>query len=161
MSAKIYRVELSEKQRKKLKALSSRGKVSARKLNRARILLLADENRPKGAMTDSQIHEILHVSLPTIGRVRRQFVADGVEGAVDEKPRSGGPPKFTGDQKAKVTALACSTPPQGHSQWSLRLMADRLVELEFVQSITHTSVANILKKTNFLRTSKGNGALVN
>ena len=159
MSAKTYRVELSSKQRKKLKALSSRGKVSARKLNRARILLLADENRPKGAMTDAQIEEILNVSLSTIGRVRRQFVADGLEGALNEEPRPGRPIKFTGEQKAKVTALACSTPPQGHSQWSLRLMADRLVELEFVDSITHTSVANILKKTNFPHTSKGNGAL--
>lgn len=149
MSAKIYIVQLSDKQRKKLKAFSRRGKVSERKLNRARILLLADENRPKGAMTDAQISEILHVSLTTIGRIRRQFVAGGLDRALDEKTRSGRPVKFTGDQQAKATALACSTPPQGHSQWSLRLIAERLVELEFVDSITHTSVANILKKTNW------------
>ena len=152
MSAKKYKVELSRKQRKKLKALSSRGKVEARKLNRARVLLLADVNRPKGAMTDAMIHQILDVSLATIGRIRRRFSTDGLCGAIDEKPRPGRPLKFAGDHRAKITALACSTPPQGYGQWSLRLLADRVVELEFVESIAYTSVRNILKKTNCLLT---------
>ena len=149
MSAKQYIVELSIKQRKKLNALSSRGKVAARKLNRARILLLADCNRPKGAMTDVAINQILDVSLATIARIRRRFATAGLCAAIDEKPRSGRPVKFYGEQRAKVTALACSTPPEGHGQWSLRLIAERLVELEFVESIAYTSVRNILKKTNF------------
>lgn len=152
MSAKKYRVQLSDKQRKRLKGLSKRGKVHARTLNRARILLLADENRPKGAMTDASIHEILHVSQPTIGRVRQRLFTDGLDAAIEDKPRPGRPPKFSGSQRAEVTALACSTPPEGNSQWSLRLMADRLVELEFVESISYTSVRSILKKTNFPRT---------
>ena len=141
MSAKKYQVELSDKQRKKLKALSSRGKVSARKLNRARILLLADRNRPKGPMTDAQIHQILDVSLATIARIRQQFSTAGLAAAIDEKPRSGRPIKFSGHHRAKVTALACSTPPEGNSRWSLRLLADRLVELAFVESIAYTSAA--------------------
>ena len=151
MSAKKYQVELSRKQRKQLKALSSRGNVSARKLNRARVLLLADENRPKGPMTDAMIHQILDVSLSTIARIRRQFSTDGLSEALDEKPRPGRPIKFGGDQRAKVTALACTTPPEGNSQWSLRLIADRVVELEFVESISYTSVRTILKKTSYRR----------
>jgi transposase len=152
MSAKKYPVELSPKQRKKLKALSSRGKVSARKLTRARILLLADRNRPKGAMTDLQIHQILDVSLATVARIRRRFATSGLSAAIDEKPRSGRPIQFTGDQRAKVTALACSMAPEGQGQWSLRLLADRLVELEFVETISYRTVGHILKKTNFPRT---------
>ena len=151
MSAKKYQVELSQKQRKQLKALSSRGNVSARKLNRARVLLLADGNRPKGPMTDAQIHQILDVSLSTIARIRQQFSTDGLSAALDEKPRPGRPIKFAGDQRAKVTALACSTPPEGNSQWPLRLIADRVVELEFVESISYTSVRNILKETSYRR----------
>jgi transposase len=146
MSAKKHRVKLSAKQRKKLKAFSKRGKVSARKLNRVRILLLADENRPKGTMTDSQIAEILLVSEATIARIRKQFCAEGLSAAIDEKPRSGRPHQFSGEDRAKVTALACSTPPEGNGQWSLRLMADRLVTLEFVESIAYTTVRTILKK---------------
>lgn len=151
MSAKKYQVELSRKQRKQLKALSSRGNVSARKLNRARVLLLADGNLPKGPMTDAMIHQILDVSLSTIARIRRQFSTDGLSEALDEKPRPGRPIKFGGDQRAKVTSLACTTPPEGNSQWSLRLIADRLVELEFVESISYTSVRNILKETSYRR----------
>jgi len=150
MSAKKYKVELSEKQRKRLKALSSRAKVEARKLNRARILLLADGNRPKGQMTDATINEILGVSQPTIARTRRKFSTEGLDAALCEAPRSRRPRKFSGEQRAKVTALACTTPPQGHGQWSLRLLADRLVELEFIESISYGTVSNILKKTNFL-----------
>ena len=159
MSAKKYQVKLSEKQRKRLKALSSRGKVEARKLNRARILLLADSNRPKGQMTDAQIHEILFVSLATIARTRRRFSTCGLDAALCEAPRSGRPRKFSGEQRAKVTALACTTPPEGNGQWSLRLLADRLIELEFVESISYRTVSNILKKTNFLLISSANGVL--
>ena len=105
MSAKKHQVELSQKQRKQLKALSSRGNVSARKLNRARVLLLVDQNRPKGAMHDVMIHQILDVSLSTIARIRQQFSTDGLSDALDEKPRPGRPIQFEGDQRAKVTAL--------------------------------------------------------
>ena len=161
MSAQKYQVQLSEKQRKQLKRLSRRGKVSTRTLSRARILLLADENRPKGKKTDAEIHEILDVSQSTIVRVRRQFVTDGLSVALEEKPRCGRPVKFSGTHRAQVTALACSNPPEGRNKWSLRLIADQLVELDFLESISHETVGVILKKTNSSLISKSSGASAN
>ena len=149
MPAKKHRVQLSKKQRKQLKRLSRHGKVEARKLSRARILLLADENRPKGGLTDAQIHDLLDVSGSTVVRVRQRFGNSGADAAITDKPRSGRPTKFSGEHRAKVTAIACSTPPEGRSQWTLRLIADRLVQLEEVETISHQTVKRILKNTNF------------
>ena len=148
MPKKKYRVQLSPTQREELKQLTRSGEDKARKLNRARILLLADENRPKAALTDAQIAEVLNISQPTVGRVRRRFTTSGVDAALAEEPRSGRPPKFSGKNRAEITAIACSDPPQGRSRWSMRLIADRLVELEMVETISHQSVFNVLKKTN-------------
>ena len=148
MRAYKHQVVLSPKQRKRLKALSQRGKVSARKLTRAHILLLADQNRPQGAMNDNQIHQILNVSQSTVIRLRKRFATCGLEAAIEELSRCGRPLKFDGYQRAQVTALACSTPPEGHSHWSLRLLADQLVELDLVEAISHETVGVILKKTN-------------
>ncbi len=161
MAAKKYRVALSQKQRKKLKSLSRRGKVNARKLTRARILLLADENRPKGPKTDALIADLLDSSPSTIVRVRKQFVTLGLDAALEEKPRSGRPVKFSGAQRAAVTAIACSVPPDGYGKWSLRLMADKLVQLDYVETISHETVGVILKKTNFPPTSRSSGVLAN
>ena len=143
-----YQVALSPAQRKQLQALCERGTISARKLARARILLLADQNRAQGAMVDHQIHEVLHVSQTTIIRVRKKFATCGLAAALEELSRSGRPLKFNGYQRAQITALACSQPPEGHSQWSLRLLADRLVELDIVDDISYETVGGILKKTN-------------
>ena len=148
MPAYKYQVVLSPKQRKRLKALSQRGQVSARKLTRARILLLADQNRPQGAMNDNQIHHILNISQATIIRVRKKCATSGLEAAIEELSRCGRPLKFDGHQRAQITALACSEPPPGHSQWSLRLIADRLVELDVVEDISHETVGVVLKKTD-------------
>ena len=148
MPAYKYRVALSPGQRNQLKALCRCGEISARKLARARILLLADQNRPKGAMSDHQIHEVLDVSQGTIIRVRKKFATGGLESALEELPRSGRPLKFNGYQRAQITALACSDPPEGHSQWSLRLLADRLVELNIVEDISYETVGILLKKTD-------------
>ena len=148
MPAYKHQVVLSPNQRKRLKALSQRGKVSARKLTRAHILLLADQNRPQAAMNDTQIHQILNVSQSTVLRVRKRFATCGLEAAIEELSRCGRPLKFDGYQRAQVTALACSSPPEGHSHWSLRLLADQLVELDLVEAISHETVGVILKKTN-------------
>ena len=148
MRVQKYKVVLSAKQRKRLKALSQRGQVSARKLARAHILLLADQNRPQGVMNDNQIHQILNVSQATVIRVRKKFATCGLEAAIEELSRCGRPLTFDGYQRAQVTALACSTPPEGQSQWSLRLLADQLVELGVVEAISHETVGVILKKTN-------------
>jgi len=148
MQEKKYRVQLTEKQRKELINLTRRGKSNARQLTRARVLLLSDENRPKGRMTDLEISEIFSVSLSTIHRIRRQFIHEGLRSTLTEKPRSGRPREFTGKDAAKVTALACSEPPEGHAKWSLRLIADKAVELEYVEAISYQTVSNILKKND-------------
>ena len=129
MPAYKHKVILSANQRNRLESLSKRGQVSARKLARAHMLLLADQNRPQGAMNDNQIHQILNVSQATVIRVRKKFATCGLEAAIEELSRCGRPLTFDGYQRAQITALACSTPPEEHSQWSLRLPADQLVEI--------------------------------
>jgi transposase len=158
MGKKKYVVKLSKKQQKKLRHLTRKGESKARQLTRARVLLLSDENRKKGALSDDQICDILDVSLATIHRIRRQFATEGLDAALAEKPRSGRPKVFLGRDAAKITALACSDPPEGYGKWSLRLLADKVVQLEYVESISYVTVFNILKKTNCLHILKNNGA---
>lgn len=160
MGKKKYVVKLSKKQQKKLRHLTRKGEAKARQMTRARVLLLSDENRKKGAKSDDQICDILDVSLSTIHRIRRQFVEEGLHAALEEKPRSGRPKVFSGKDAAKITALACTDPPEGHARWSMRLLADKVVELGYVESISYVTVFNILKKTNFLPTSKSSGVSV-
>jgi transposase len=146
---KKYRVKLSTAQREILKELSSSGTIKVRAYKRARVLLLSDENRAGGAKPGSQIAEEVDLSLATVQRVRRQFVEQGLEAALSEKPRTGAPRKFTERDRAKITALACAKPPQGHARWTLRLLAEKMVELELIESISHDTVDKVLKKTNF------------
>lgn len=157
MPAKKYRVMLSKEQRKKLEDLTRRGTVSVRKYKRARVLLLADESREQGAKKDEEIAELVNTSISTSHRVRRRFVEEGLEAALTEKPRPGKPRTFSGRDRAAVTALASSEPPEGQARWSLRLLADKLVELEIVDDISHQTVRDILKKTNFSLTSNDSG----
>lgn len=146
---KIYRVKLSTAQRELLQELSSSGTIKVRAYKRARVLLLSDENRVGGAKPASQIAEEVDLSLATVQRVRRQFVKHGLEAALSEKTRAGAPRKFSERDRAKITALACAQPPQGHARWTLRLLAEKMVELELVESISHDTVDKVLKKTNF------------
>lgn len=125
--------------------MTHHGVISARKLNRARVLLLSDEGHPKGRKTDPEIAEVLGISTATVGHIRRRFVQEGLEAALNEKPRSGRPRQISGSQRAAVTALACSKPPEGYAKWSLRLLADKVVELELIDRISHTKVGDILK----------------
>ena len=106
-------------------------------------MLLADEVRGK---TDEEISDALDVCLATIFNIRRRYCKEGLERAIGEAARSGQPPKFKGKIMAKITAIACSAPPEGHARWSLRLLADHVVELDVVESISYQSVRNILKK---------------
>ena len=145
MSQKRFRVNLNEQERQKLQKIVRSGKDKARKITRCRILLLADGSRGK---TDVEIFDALNVCLATIFNVRRRYCQERLERAMGEGERSGQPPKFKGKAAAKITAIACSTPPEGQARWSLRLLADRIVELNIVDSISHQSVSNILKKTN-------------
>lgn len=149
MSRKQFLVQLSAHERERLQGIIRSGKHKARKITRCRILLLADG--PDGKK-DQEIADALNVSLATIFGIRRRFSQEGLESAISERPRSGQPPKFKGRAAAKITAIACSTPPAGQAKWTLRLLADRAVELKIVDSISHQSVSNVLKKTNSNRT---------
>ena len=140
---KKYRVKLLTGQREILTELTSLGTIKVRVYKRARVLLLSDENREGGVKPDSQIAEEVDVSLATVQRVRREFILGGLEAALSEKPRSGAPRKFKERDRAKITALACTKPPKGHARWTLRLLAEKMVELELVESISH--VLNAIK----------------
>jgi len=137
------KVRLKPKDRALLKQLISKGKEKARKITRCRILLLADVGR-----TDTQIIEALGIARNTIRQVRQRYVVEGLEAAINEQSRPGAPEKFTGAQRAKITAIACSTPPEGHSRWTLRLLADKIVELDIAAAISYKTVERTLKKTN-------------
>lgn len=143
MSRKSYCVKLSEHERQNLQKIVESGKDKARKITRCRILLLADKGK-----TDQEISDALGVCLATIFNIRRRYSKQELERAIGEAARSGQPPKFKGKTMAKITAIACSKPPEGRAKWSLRLLADRVVELDIVDSISYVSVHNILKKTN-------------
>jgi transposase len=140
---KQYRIKLTRSVHNKLMGLTRKGAQKARKLRRVRILLLSNEGK-----TDLEITRILKISPGTVFNTRRRYCLEGLESTLNEKSRPGAPKKYDGLDKAKITALACSTPPEGRSQWSLRLLADKAVKLELVDSISHTSVEQILKKTN-------------
>ena len=143
MSQKSHCVKLSTQERQYLKKIVESGEDKARKITRCRILLLADKGK-----TDQEISDALNVCLATIFNIRRRYCQGGLERAISEEARSGQPPKFKGKSMAKITALACSKPPEGRAKWSLRLLADRVIELDIVETISHVSVRNILKKTN-------------
>ncbi len=139
---KKYVVDLSEAERAPLLDLVKKGKVAARTLNRAHILLQADE----GA-TDEAIARSLHVGTATVQRIRRRFVEGNLEWALNEKQRPGAKCKLDTKQAAFLVALACSDPPQGRSQWTMQLLADKMVELKQVESLSDETVRRTLKKT--------------
>ena len=144
MPKKTYIVDLTDDERKALKELLKGGKHSARKLNRARILLLADDDK-----TDPEIAEALHTGIATVQRIRQRFVEGNLEGALNEKPRPGGTKKLNQKGEAVLETLAHSKPPAGRKRWTLQLLADRLVELKVVDSISHETVRKEVKKKGF------------
>ena len=140
--AKKYVVELTDDERQQLLALLKRGKVAARRVQRAQILLQADE----GA-NDGTIAAALHVGVATVERIRKRFVEEGLAVALTERRRPGGQPKLTGKDEAFLIATACSAPPDGRQRWTLQLLADRLVEVGIVGTISDDTVGRTLKKT--------------
>ena len=137
-----YRVRLTDEERQQLSALTRRGQVSARRLTRARILLLAESGAP-----DRAIAAALGIHSRTCERVRQRAVTSGVLVALDERPRPGAKRRLDGHQEAHLIALACSEPPSGRASWTMQLLADRLVELELVDTISDETVRRTLKKT--------------
>jgi hypothetical protein len=146
---KKYPVILSETEREELKRLIAAGTAPARKLTHARILLKADQSPQGPGWVDERIAEALETSQPTVARVRKQYVQEGLEAALNRRPPNRVyQRKLDGEQEARLIALACSQPPEGRARWSLRLLADKLVELEVVEEeISYQTVRRTLKKT--------------
>ena len=146
---KKYIVTLTSEERRMLRELVSAGKGSARKLMHARIVLKADNGNDGSGWNDQAISEAIDVGTATAERVRKRFVEEGLDAALlRRKPRRVYGRKLDGDAEAHLIALACSEAPEGHSRWTLRLLADRMIVLEYVDSVSKDTVHRTLKKTS-------------
>jgi transposase len=147
---KKYHVKLNQEQRQHLEREVKTGKGPARQQMHARILLKADEGASGPGWSDEQISEALEASLSTIERVRRRFVEQGLADAITRRAQPERPQKrkIDGDQEAHLIALCCSEVPPGHEHWTMRLLADKLVELGYVEQVSHKTVWETLKKMN-------------
>jgi transposase len=143
MPRKKYLINLSDEDRDNLLEMTHKGTLKCRKFKRAMILLKADEG-----LSDPQIMAALNVSRPCVERIRKRFVADGIERALNEDPRPGQKRKLDGRAEATLIATACTEAPEGHKHWSLRMLAGKLVQLQVVDAISHETVRSTLKKTN-------------
>ena len=153
MARPTQHIQLSDSELGSLTNILSGGETRAQTQTRARILdLLRRQTHP------DEIARLLRVGVATVFNVKSRYFQDGLERALFDLPRSGKPARITPENKAAITALACSDAPPGHARWTLRLLADKCVELELVEAISHNEVGAILKKTNFVPISKGNGA---
>jgi transposase len=146
-SVKRYVVRLSSEEREQLQALIQKGKGPASRLLKARILLKADVSEAEG-WSDSRIIEALETSVSMVYRVRRQLVEEGFEAVLSRKQRAtpAVPPIFDGEKEAKLIALACSKPPKGRARWSLRLLEEKVVELDIVERASDSTIGRVLKK---------------
>jgi hypothetical protein len=149
MPKKAFQVQLSVAERDRLQAIVSSGTATAHTHIHARILLKADEGPDGPAWTDAMIHTALDVGMSTVARVRQTAVQQGLDAALQRKlPDRVYPRTLDGVGEAQLVALTCSTPPEGAGRWSLRLLADRMVELGYTETIAHETVRRTLKKTN-------------
>ena len=147
---KRYRVTLELDERGQLELLLSKGKADVRRLKHAQILLKADESEAGPGWSDSRIAEALDCGTATVERLRQRFVEEGLELALSpyRTSRREYRTKLDGEQEARLITLACSQPPEGRARWTLRLLADALVKLEVVESISYETVRQTLKKTS-------------
>ena len=153
MPVSKYKVELTQSERSALIETSGRGKPLARTVKRALALLKADEG-----LSDREAAEAVSLSAATVARVRRRFVEEGVEAAINDRPRPGRGRKLNGRQEAHLVAITCSNAPEGHAHWTLQLLADQVVAMEFAGSISLETVRQILKKTNSNHGRRKSGA---
>lgn len=154
-----YRITLSKQERKELEALTRNGKTGAKKFIHARALLLCDAGPDGPAWTVAVAAEALGVTSRTIEHLKKRFVEDGLEAALVRKTREK-PPRdviFDGAFEARLIALACSDAPEGYQRWTVRLLADKAVELNFASSVSHMTVQRVLKKMNLSLTSANTG----
>ena len=145
-----YKVTLTEEERKSLESISSKGSHKSQKVLNALILINVDSNRAQcSKSTNESISNILNISMKKIDRVKKRFVEDGLEVALCGHPKEREyERKVDGDLEAHLIAISCSEPPEGFSRWSLRMLAEKAVELEYVDSLSHETVRRTLKKTN-------------
>ena len=155
MTASKYRVELTESQKRRLGEVANRGRSSARTVKRALALLKVGEGQ-----TDDQVAEALSISSRTVIRIRKRFCEDGLESALTERPRPGKKRRLDERAEAHLVAIACSDPPEGHAHWTLKMLAERIVELDYVDSVARETVRQSLKKTNSNRGRRRSGAFL-
>ncbi len=149
MPAKRYKVTLTSEERAELTALVSKGKDGARRMTRARILLMADENQPEGVWNDADIAKALGVHTRTVERTREKCVAMGIEAALNHaRPTRKRGKVLDGAAEARLAQLACTTAPDGREHWSMHLLADTLIALEVVETVSRETVRTTLKKMN-------------
>ncbi len=149
MPAKKYKVTLEKEEREALTALVSKGKGNARRMRRARILLMADEAQENGGWKDADISKALSASVRTVERTRQTCVTTGVEAALNHtRPKKTRRKVLDGEAEARLVQLACSEAPAGRATWSMQLLADKLIELEVVETVSRETVRTTLKKTN-------------
>ena len=149
MPKKKYIVALTNFEREDLEKLTKKGKIAAYKMNHARILLLADINQKGGGWSDLQISESLNVGHATIERVRQRFVEEGIESALTRKKQHNRRAKIIdGEKEADLIAIACSETAKGQAKWTVQMLADKMMELEYVEKVSPETIRKTLKKTN-------------
>ena len=153
MARTAHLIKLSNGERSSLTSILRRGTTPARVQTRARVLDLLHRGRHP-----DEIAQTLGISVPTIFNIKRRYLSDSLDAALYDRPRSGKPCKIDGTARAKITALACSQAPSGHARWTLRLLADKSIELGFVETISHDTVGEVLKKTDSSHTARSHGA---
>lgn len=144
--SKHRKICLSAEERTQLATKLAEKGLSLREHNRIRILLLSDRSLGQ-QRTIQEVATAVMCSPGTVNNVRQRYLEEGIEQALTEKPRPGAMPKLTGEVEAKLTLLACSSPPEGHSRWTLRLLQERMIELEYIPAISHVAIGDALKKT--------------
>lgn len=147
MRKRKYNIHLNDIERAELNTLVRKGEAKARTLARCRILLLADKGED-----NTQIAHSLGISQVMVIDIKKRYLESGLKEAINERPRPGAKPKLSAKDRARITAIACSTPPEGHSHWTLQLLADKVVELDMTDSMTAAGMYKVLKKTNCNRT---------
>lgn len=154
-----YRVTLTKEERKELETITRRGKTDARRVLQARALLLCDAGEAGPAWNVADVAEALGLTSRTIEHLKKRFVEDGLEAAIERKPREKPPREiiFDGAFEARLIALACSDAPDGRRRWTVRLLADKAVELKFAESVSHMTIQRVLKKTNLSLISASTG----
>lgn len=142
-----YKVTLTKQEREELESIINKGRHTSQKFRNAYVLLNCDEGNYSEKVTNSEISKILKVGMRTIDRIKKRFVEEGFDAVLERKPTSREyEKKADGDFEARLVALSCSEPPKGFSRWSLRLLADKIVELQIVDSVSHETVRTVLKK---------------